>query len=148
MSRSEAPTLVTGSEKTTVISVRLLTDAPAGGVCETITGGVKSRNVYCQLVPGAVESNAFGGWSRSVMPEFGANATLTVPKGGCGNVNVQAAPFPERPLAGVPFTSRSDASTPVTGSFHVRVICARLLTVAPATGLRSASTGALALMRK
>src|SRR6266545_6394928 len=61
MRRSEAFTLVTGLEKTTVISVRLDTEAPAGGICETITGGTKSRSVYCQLVPGAVASKAFGG---------------------------------------------------------------------------------------
>src|SRR6185503_13632653 len=145
ISKSDAPTLVTGLEKTTVIWVRLLTEAPAGGVCERTTGGTKSRNVYCQLVPG---SNAFGGCSRSVIPAFGASATFTPPNGGWGKVKILTAPSPEMPLAGAPFTIRSEASTPVTGSLHVRVICDRLLTVAPAVGLRNASTGALALMRE
>ena len=54
------------------------------------------------------------------------------------------ASTPVTASAGWPFTSRSPASTPVTGSLKCSSVCASWRTVSPAAGSRALTSGAVA----
>src|SRR5574341_887125 len=67
----------------------------------------------------------------------------TVPKVGCGKLNVNAVFDPTTVLAGRPLTSRSAASTLVTARLNVTVTFVSVKTV-PAGGATVATRGAAA----
>src|SRR5882762_8934309 len=70
INRSAASTPVTPSVKSTSICVRLRTVTPANGSWNDTVGGTLSTRLYCQVAPGAVALNEFGGRTKSVMPWF------------------------------------------------------------------------------
>src|ERR1051325_3500285 len=69
-----------------------------------------------------------------------SQANCTRPAAGWLKENVQALLNPLRPVAGIPLTSKSGASMPVTASLKVTVTCVRLLTV-PGAGVNARTAG-------
>src|SRR5688500_6376032 len=74
------------------------------------------------------------------MPCEPLHATRTVPSGGAGKPNVKFVLPAVSIVAGRPLISKSDASTPVTGSLKLTVICVKLVTL-PGAGLTLEITG-------
>ena len=70
-------------------------------------------------------------------------STVTVPGGGCVNVNVYGpAPLPVTKVALSPLMLRSSASTPVTASLNVIAMLESVLTVVPGVGVVVVTEGA------
>src|SRR5207249_12218603 len=112
------------------------------------TEGTGSMSVYLHWPPNRVGSKPCPA-STSTIRWLVAQRMVTAPKGGCGNENLYVTPSAlVTPLAGVPATSRSEASTPETGLVKVTATAVRPVIVVEAGGICEATLGLLGLMRK